>query len=150
MTKPNDFQLCTMLDGELVSNFNLREFMNPEGWALIHPDAVKALEQTRRYLNTRHPKADIIIRITNTTRTPAQLNALAEKLGWIDEGGLVARNSKHLTHYGGIAVDFKAYSRNRKEELPNSEVGPVAQLYFGFVKYDYADNHIHGDTRNFK
>ena len=146
--KTNYFKLYTDINGELVSHFNLWEFRNPLGWVIIHPATVKALELTRRDLNRIHAPNQIWIIITNTTRTIEQNEEMGRRLGWTDYGGIVAKQSRHLECYGGIAVDFKARNAHTRKELPNSEVGAYARKHFDYVIDNYADNHVHGDMRN--
>lgn len=142
----NDIQIYTRIDGELISNFRMREFQNALGWVILHEKVPWALEMTRAALNTRYPTWRIQLIIKNCTRTRAQNEALARKLGWADEGGTVSRDSMHLVHNGGIAVDFVAWSRARNIPIPAKEVADIAALYFDYVKW-YPDNHVHGDFR---
>lgn len=142
----NDIQIYTRIDGELISNFRLREFQNALGWVILHDKVPWALEMTRAALNARYPTWLIQILVTNCTRTRQQNEALARKLGWADDGGVVARESFHLVEFGGIAADFVAYSVARKIPIPAKEVADIAALYFDYVKW-YSDGHIHGDFR---
>ncbi len=146
MRDRNDVSLMTVLDGEMVSHFKLREFENRDGLAMIHPAALTALEQTRRDLNARYGET-VWILITDAVRTPADLERLAARLGWTDEGGLVARRSRHLSVFGGIAVDLVAVVARTGARVPQCELGAVCRRYFDFVKDDYRDGHVHGDMR---
>lgn len=142
----NNIKIYTEIDGKLVSHFTLREFQNPIGWVILHEKIPWALEMTRAACNARYPDADYIINVTDCTRTQAQLERLAARLGWVDEGGLVARKSYHLDYLGGIAVDFNAYSRAWKKRMDPHELSRIAALYFDWVKW-YPDGHVHGDFR---
>lgn len=142
----NDVRLLTYLDGEPVSNFRLREFENADGLAMVHPKLLEALERTRRDLCEREGETVWVI-LTDAVRTQADLDRLAERYGWIDEGGTVARDSKHLAKHGGIAVDLVAVNARTKARVPKTELGEVCRKYFDYVKDDYADGHVHADVR---
>ncbi len=142
----NDIPLLTMLEGEGVSHFKLREFENRDGLAMIHPATLTALELVRRDLNTRYDET-VWILITDAVRTRADQERLAARLGWTDEGGLVARRSRHLTTFGGIAVDLVAVVARTRTRVPQEVVGDVCRRYFDFVKDDYRDGHVHADMR---
>jgi len=143
----NEIPLYTEVDGKLVSHFLLSEFANPIGWVILHPKVPWALEMTRAALNARHHPDRIIIRVTDCTRTQNQLERLADKLGWIDEGGKVSRTSYHSDFLGGIAVDFVAYNTTQRCNVSPVEVARIAALYFDWVKW-YSDGHVHGDFRS--
>lgn len=142
----NDVRLLIDLDGEPVSNFRLREFENIDGLAMVHPKLLEALERTRRELCERVGET-VWVLITDAVRTRADLERLAARYGWTDEGGTVARDSKHLAKHGGIAVDFIAVNARTKRRIPQAELGAVCRKYFDFVKDDYADGHVHADVR---
>jgi hypothetical protein len=142
----NNIKLCSTLDGESFSHFKMSEFQNPDGWVMVHPALLRALELTRHALNEISKSKDIRITITDCVRTPQQNYALGRRLGYTDEGGLVSRNSYHLSQYGGIAADFIAWDASLDKELSAAEVLPVAALFFHFSKA-YTDGHIHGDMR---
>lgn len=146
MNRTNSIPIYTEIDGEKVSHFLFSEFKNPLGWVIVHPQVPWALEHIRADLNNRYAPDEIIIIITCTTRTPQQNEALAARLGWTDEGGLVSRNSYHLVQHGGIAVDFISRNITRKQIVSPSEVAEIADLYFDWVK-PYDDGHVHGDFR---
>ena len=59
---------------------------------------------------------------------------LAERFGWIDEGGKVSRTSKHLAKFGGIAVDIIAVDPRTREPIRQRQLGEVCRLYFDWVK----------------
>ena len=142
----NDVRLFTALDGELVSHFRLREFENPEGLAMVHPSLLESLERVRRDLGTMAGETVWLI-ITNAVRTEADLRRLAARYGWIDEGGTVARNSRHLTKFGGIAADLVAVSARTRQRVPQRTLGAVCRRHFDWVKDDYNDGHVHADNR---
>ena len=142
----NNIHIYSRVDGELVSNFTIREFQNTLGWVILHKKVPWGLEMTRAALNARYPTWLIQILVSNCTRTRQQNEALARKLGWTDEGGLVSRESFHLVEFGGIAVDFVGFSTARKIRIPAKEVADIAGLYFDYVKC-YSDGHVHGDFR---
>ena len=142
----NLIPIYTRLDGELVSHFMLREFEYDNGKVMIDHFVVRALEYIRRDLNTEFGGRVNVI-ITCATRTQAENEALAKILGYTDMGGAVARDSRHLEKYGGIAVDFYVRDIAKMERIPAALVGNVARRYFDYVKNDYKDGHIHGDMR---
>jgi len=144
----NDVQLAVKIDGNwVITHFNLKEFESKNGWVMIHKSVIVSLSKLREEL-AKIFKEEIEIIITDTTRTQEDLNYLAARLGWTDEGGLVSKNSRHLDRYGGIAVDFYARHKQNKERIPSSQIEPICRKYFDFVKADYADGHIHADNRN--
>ena len=142
----NDVRLLTFVDGEAVSNFRLREFENADGLAMVHPMLLEALERTRRALCERAGETVWVI-VTDAVRTQDDLERLAARYGWIDEGGEVARESRHLAKNGGIAVDLVAVNARTKTRVAQSELGEVCRTYFDFVKDDYGDGHVHADVR---
>jgi len=142
----NDVRLMTRLDGEWVSHFRLREFENRDGLAMVHASVLDSLERTRRDLGAVAGE-EVWILVTNAVRTQADLENLAARLGWVDEGGLVARNSRHLARFGGIAVDIVARVARTHRAVPQKTLGAVCRRYFDFVKDDYADGHVHADNR---
>ena len=127
------------------SHFTLREFANAEGLAVVHPAMLEAIERTRASLCEAYGE-DVRIRVTCGTRTQADNVRLAARLGWTDEGGTVARDSKHLPRYGGIAVDFYAVTASG-QGVPQAVVAEHARKFFRYVKSDYADGHVHADMR---
>jgi len=127
------------------SHFRLREFANADGIAIVHPALLYALERLREALGEALGE-EILIRITSGTRTQADQVRLAARLGWTDEGGLVARDSKHLPRYGGIAADLYAVSRSG-HPVPQKVLAEHARRFFDYVKGDYADGHVHCDMR---
>lgn len=145
--KTNDVPLMANIDGEWVkSHFKVREFENKDGIVMVHPAVLEALERTRWDLGVAMEQ-EVMIIITDSVRTDADMERLAARLGWIDEGGLVSRDSKHHVKYGGIAVDFVAKYKESKKNIGSNEVGCIARYYFDFVKDDYADGHVHADMR---
>jgi hypothetical protein len=101
----NDVPLLCDLDGERVSHFRLREFENAEGLAMVHPRLLESLERVRRDLGAMAGEPVWLI-VTDAVRTERDLERLARRYGWQDEGGRVSRDSMHLTRYGGIAADL--------------------------------------------
>jgi hypothetical protein len=151
----NNIVLCTS-DGK-PSHFKLREFEVEWGdydsldmgehLCLVDSSVVDSLEHVRDDLGMIK-MAEVEIIITCACRSKACNEQIAERLGWIDEGGLVSRDSKHLPHYGGIAVDFYAKEKQTGTKVKPKVVAEVANRYFDFVKADYEDGHIHADNRD--
>ena len=142
----NNVRLFTRLDGRHVSHFRLREFANAEGLAIVHPCLLESLERVRRDL-CRDAGEEVWVLITDATRTQADLERLAARLGYTDKGGLVSRNSRHLTRYGGIAADIVALNVVSRTRVAQRVVGDICRQHFDFVKDDYADGHVHADNR---
>ncbi|PCJ51730.1 MAG: hypothetical protein COA73_17000 [Candidatus Hydrogenedentota bacterium] len=142
----NDISLMTLLDGEQVSHFRLREFENRDGLAMVHPSVLLSLERVRRDMSGAFGEETWLI-ITDAVRTDGDLKRLAARFGWIDEGGKVSRDSKHLTRYGGIAVDLVAVLAESRERVSQPSLGRACRKYFDWVKDDYADGHVHADNR---
>jgi hypothetical protein len=135
------------LDGTLATNFRLREFENAEGLAMVHRSVVEALERVRRDL-TAERGGEVWVIVTDGVRTEADLERLAARLGWTDEGGIVSRDSMHLAKYGGVAADLVAVDAASGERLPQKRLGAACRRYFDFVKDDYAGGHVHADMRS--
>lgn len=142
----NDVRLLTYLDGAPVSHFKLREFENPDGYCMVHTSLLDSLERVRRGL-AQWAGEEVYVIITDALRTAADLERLAARLGWAGEGGLVARRSKHLAEFGGIAVDLKAVIARTGERVPQRVLGEHCRRHFDWVKDDYADGHVHADNR---
>ncbi|MEA3365076.1 MAG: hypothetical protein U9Q79_05495 [Candidatus Hydrogenedentes bacterium] len=142
----NDVRLLTRLDGEDVSHFRLREFENRAGLAMVHPALLESLERVRRDLCEMAGETIWII-ITDGVRTQEDLERLAARYGWVDEGGTVARNSKHLVKFGGIAADLVAVNARTRQRVSQKIVGTVCGRHFDWVKGDYNDGHVHADNR---
>ena len=129
----------------LSAHFKLHEFSNDEGVAMVSQELVNAIESYRFALNEIYD-GGVKIRITDGTRTIADNEALADRLGWIDDGGKVSRNSQHLTSNGSSALDIVPYHSDRdgspavRAELAEDE----AKRHFAFVK-SYLDGHLHVD-----
>ncbi len=130
----------------IVTNFNLKEFENEHGWVMIHKSVIVSLTKLRAELEELYGE-EVEIIITDSTRTPQELERLGKRLGWIDEGGLVSRNSKHLERFGGIAGDFYVRYKQSKKRIPSYSIEVICRKYFDYVKADYADGHIHADNR---
>ncbi len=142
----NDVPLLTVLDGEPVSHFRLREFENTEGLAMVHASVLTALERVRRDLCALAGETVWVI-VTDAVRTQADLERLAARYGWVDQGGTVARQSKHLAVHGGIAVDLVAMVASTRRRIPQKTLGALCRRHFDWVKDDYADGHVHADNR---
>ena len=142
----NDIRLLTTLDGEDVAHFRLREFENRDGLAMVHPSLLESLERVRRDL-CRMAGETVWVIVTDGIRTQSDLEGLASRLGWTDEGGSVSRHSRHLTRYGGIAVDLVAVVAESRHRVPQETLGRVCRQYFDWVKDDYGDGHVHADNR---
>ena len=142
----NEVRLLTSLDGEDVSHFRLREFENRNGLAMVHSATLLSLEEVRRELNAMAGE-EVWVIVTEALRTDTDLKRLAARLGWVDQGGVVSRDSKHLAKYGGIAVDLVAVSADSRMRVPQATLGKVCRRHFDWVKDDYADGHVHADNR---
>ncbi len=142
----NDIPLMTQLDGEAVSHFRLREFENRDGLVMVHPSVLLSLERVRRDLGDERGE-EVWLIITGAVRTDADLERLAARYGWIDEGGKVSRDSKHLAKYGGIAVDLVAVIAASRERVSSVTLGRICRTHFDWVKDDYGDGHVHADNR---
>ncbi len=142
----NDIRLLSEVDGEVVSHFRLKEFENEDGLVMVHASVLHALERVRRDLG-QWAGEPVWVLITDSIRTPETLQKLAARLGWTDEGGAVSRHSKHLTQYGGIAVDLVAVCASDRRRVPQQILGKVCRQYFDWVKDDYRDGHVHADMR---
>lgn len=114
---------------------------------MVHASTLRSLEEVRRDLCALAGE-DVWVIVTEGVRTPADLERLAGRLGWTDEGGAVSRRSKHLAQFGGIAVDLVAVVARNRERVPQDTVGAVCRRYFDWVKDDYSDGHVHADNRN--
>jgi hypothetical protein len=143
----NDVPLAVQVDGEWSTHFRLREFENREGLAMVHRTTLESLERVRRDLAAMKGE-EVWILITDAVRTQADLERLAAQLGWTDEGGAVARDSKHLAKFGGIAVDMIAVVARTRERIAQRALGDVCRRHFDWVKDDYADGHVHADNRD--
>ena len=139
-------RLAAVVDGETLSHFRLCEFENGDGLAMVHRSVLESLERVRRDLCAEAGE-EVWIIVTDAVRTQADLERLAARLGWTDEGGLVARDSRHLAKYGGIAVDVIAVVARTRERVPQKKLGELCRRYFDWVKDDYADGHVHADNR---
>lgn len=142
----NDIPLTTILDGAPVSHFRLKEFENPEGLAMVHRETLLSLEKLRRDLCALAGE-EVWVIITDAVRTQADLEQLATRLGWTDQGGAVARDSRHLAKYGGIAVDLIAVVARTRARVPQRTTGDLCRRHFDYVKDDYRDGHVHADNR---
>jgi len=121
----NDFQLS--------EHFNLKEFQNRNGEVKIDPLLVSTLEELRSTLG------GISIIITSGYRSKSDNEALAERLGWIEDGGLVAKDSQHLY---GKAADIVCYDFDLRQYLAPTLVATHAAKLFSFVKAYEAHTHV--------
>lgn len=146
MKDRNDIRLIDPGTGK-PGHFRLREFENREGLAMVSPGVLWALERVREKLNTEFGE-EVWVIITDAVRTDADLQRLGDRLGWIDEGGTVSRDSKHLAKYGGMAVDIVAVVVRSRLNVSQDGLGEACRLFFDWVKDDYADAHVHADNRD--
>jgi len=132
-----------------VSHFELREFEGEDGLVVVDPGLIRSLELTRRNLCEIFER-DVEIVIKSGTRSEAENERLAEKLGWVEDGGAVAHDSRHLPRFGGIAVDCYARYPEGSERVvvPQASLESACKLYFVYVKADYPDGHVHADNRS--
>ena len=142
----NDIRLMTTVDGETFTHFRLREFENRQGLAMVHASVPVALERVRRDLCAMAGE-EVWVIITDAVRTEEDLNRLAARLGWTDEGGSVSRQSKHLARFGGIAVDLVGVVASSRHRVPQATLGRICKQHFDWVKDDYRDGHVHADNR---
>lgn len=142
----NDIRLIAEVDGKELSHFRLKEFENAQGLVMLHSTALESLERVRHDLCAMAGE-EVWVLVTDAVRTKAELEALAARLGWTDQGGLVSRRSKHLSRYGGIAVDIVAVRARDRGRIPQRQLGNLCRRYFDFVKDDYRDGHVHADNR---
>ena len=143
----NNIPLTTLLDGTPVRHFKLREVENAAGLAMVHDGTLLSLERVRRDLGALYGET-VWVLITGAVRTPEDLERLAARHGWTDEGGLVARRSRHLAEFGGIAVDLAARVARTGAPVPQRTLGAVCRRHFDWVKDDYQDGHVHADNRH--
>lgn len=143
----NDVRFQVSIDGEIQSHFRLKEFENADGLAMVHSSVLASLERVRRDLCARAGE-EVWVIITDAVRTERDLERLAARLGWSDEGGAVSRESKHLAKYGGIATDLVAVIVRTRQRIEQATLGEVCRRHFDWVKDDYNDGHVHADNRN--
>lgn len=129
------------------SHFRLCEFANRDGLAMVHRTLLESLERVRLDL-TAEAGGTVWVILTDALRTQADLERLAARLGWTDEGGAVSRQSKHLAKFGGIAVDLIAVVASTRQRIPQRALGEVCRRHFDWVKDDYGDGHVHADNRH--
>ncbi len=148
MKDRNNIRLAIERNGQwVVTHFRMKEFENKNGWVMIHRSVMVSLTGLREELEKMFGE-EVEIIITDSTRTPQENEELGKRLGWTDERGIVARDSRHLERYGGIAVDFYARLKRNKQRIPGKEIETICRKYFDFVKAHYKDGHIHADNRN--
>jgi len=150
----NRISLYSCVDGQQVSHFTMREFENSDGLVMVHKTMLLALELVHRDLNLECGGDLIGIMVTDAVRTGQELERLAKLYGWIGEqpGGRVSRDSRHLVRYGGIAVDFQAWTledgkirHGQSRLISMQKVASIALRYFDWVKV--YSSHVHGDQR---
>ena len=129
-------------------HFRLCEFEDKDGFACVDDRVIESLEGARADLN-RLSRREVQIVVTCGTRTEATNQRLGRELGWTDEGGIVARDSRHLPKYGGIAVDIYARYPDGTgwARVPQDTLASACRHHFGYVKADYEDGHVHADNR---
>jgi hypothetical protein len=134
--------------GIKLSRFKLSEFENSQGIVVINNALIFSLECFRTAIAEKLSISPDIIKIviTDGTRTEEDNQALGKKLGWTDEGGLVSRDSKHLTKYGGIAADIVVLMTRARIRIPHKVMIPLAEQIFDYAK-SYHDGHLHVDMR---
>ncbi len=127
-------------------HFSLHEFENErDGLVVLHPLTLESLEACRTDL-CKHYGREIAIVVTCGTRTETSNRALAQRYGWTDTGGRVARNSKHLPKHGGIAVDWHATFAGTQRRCSLKTVAQIAWRHWDVV-LDHYPSHIHTDNR---
>jgi hypothetical protein len=145
----NDILLTWKYEGAVLdSHFRLCEFEGEDGLVVVDSGLVRSLEHVRRELCAFY-RHEVQIVIKSGTRTEAENERLAEKHGWVENGGKVARDSRHLPRYGGIAVDVRAQYRKGGVlvHIEQATLGSACRAHFAFVKDDYPDGHVHADNR---
>lgn len=147
---PREVQSMNILvpGSERVSNFKLYEFCNQSDLVKIHPALIVSLQAVRDALNDKHG-GRVGLFITCGFRSHVDQKRLAEGqgLGWVENGGKVARDSMHIH---GLAADFHAFNWKLGARVDKNEVYRVADVYFDYVKKYPDTGHIHGDMRAFK
>lgn len=130
------------------SHFKLYEFENADGLAMVDSTVVQSLEMTRIALGKQY-ECEVQIIVTSGIRTVDDNERLAARLRWVHDGGLVAKDSKHLAKYGGIAVDIIArfYEDGKWIRVEQLRLASACRDQFSYVKADYKDGHVHADNR---
>ena len=115
---------------------------------MIDSTLLESLEAVRADLCKEYDR-DVQLIITSGLRTESENEALAARHGWVDEGGLVARDSMHLEKHGGIAVDIFARlpCSSSYGIVPQAFLEKICRKHFVYVKADYVDGHVHCDNR---
>lgn len=121
---------------QISEHFNLREFQNALGQVMVDLELVNCLEELRAALGSPS------IIITSGYRSEADNEALAKRLGWIEDGGLVSKDSQHMR---GKAADIVVYDYNLKKYLSPTVVAKQADPLFSYVSAYEA--HVHVDVR---
>jgi len=142
--------LCVMRGGyPVASHFKLREFENCRGLVMVDSSVVEGLESVRGKL-CEVVGRDVQVVVTDAVRSDEDNMRLGLRAGWVDQGGVVARDSRHLERYGGIAVDVCARYKcaGAWVYVASEVIGKCACGFFDFVKCDYKDGHVHLDMRD--
>lgn len=142
----NDVSLLAYVDGEPCGHFRLREFEDTRGFAMVHVSVLASLERVRRDLCAQ-AGSEVWVMVTEATLTPEDLARRAERLGWREDGGCVARRSMHLAEFGGIAVDLVAVVAGTRERIPQRVLGDACRRHFDWVEDNGGDGHVHADNR---
>ena len=132
-----------------ISNFQLCEFENIDGLAMVHSSVLTSLERVRLDL-ALHLRQTVHLIITDAVRTQSDLDRLAAKYGWQKDGGKVAENSMHLAKHGGIAVDLIGKIADSQTPISQHLLAQYCRLHFDFVLANYPDGHVHADNRHHK
>ena len=154
MSGRNRIPLMVYLNGEFGrSNFSLHEFESRDGTVVVHSLLLQGLQLIRNELGRLYD-ANVPIIVNSGTRSEADNIELAGRLGWIDEGGVVSKDSKHLPKWGGIAADIRSGRMTTTRMLgldlseafvvPVAKIGEVARTIFPYVNDSYR-NHVHVD-----
>lgn len=132
-----------------ISHFQLCEFETRDGLAMVHSSVLTSLERVRLDL-ALHLQQTVHLIITDAVRTQSDLERLAQKYGWQNEGGTVSENSMHLAKHGGIAVDLIAKTEASQTPISQHILAQYCRIHFDYVNSAYADGHVHCDNRHHK
>lgn len=139
MSRPNDIQVSP--------HFRLYEFEDRafDHVVVLHRLLLERLELLHCAL-AEELGHEVAICITRGSVTVCSNNRLGKILGWIGEGGIVSRNSRHLTKFGGIAADFYTIDQETGLMVRTGAVAVLARPLFDVVLEHYP-THIHVDLR---
>jgi len=140
MSRPNNIQVSP--------HFRLYEFEDRafDHVVVLHPLLLERLELLHSALAEKL-EHQVAICITRGSVTVRSNNQLGKILGWIGEGGIVSRNSRHLTKFGGIAADLYTIDQETGLMVPTGTVADEARPLFDVV-LDHYPTHIHVDLRD--